>query len=391
MVEFTYQDYLKYEKFLERDEQKKKENKLGKFTDKDAERYAKLLMKLEKILDDEYTYEEKSEDKTIHNLMAMEESTPYGEENKIKKKQEESRKKHDELFRSLLNDKEELISFIKYFVNPETNLTKEKLQKYNRSFVTERFKSRTSDIVYKEKDKNIYYLIEHQSNIDYDMPYRMLEYCYEIIRDTVDKEKIKNKNYEYPKVIPIVLYTGNKKWKVPKVIGLISDGSYKNVGLSLKYLLIDTNDYNKEQLLNSESMVGYAMIADRSNTNEEVAEAIEKMLIEKPNKREEILGIMDYIFADSLNLDKNEGMKEIITNGEVKEVMITVRERLAENNKKIMKDEIAQGITNGINKILLEMAKNMLNLGMKKEDIQKVTGLSNKKIEEIIKENENKI
>ena len=209
------------------------------------------------------------------------------------------------------------------------------------------------------------------------MPYRMLEYSYEIIRDTIDKEKIKSTDYEYPKVIPIVLYTGNQKWKIPKVIGVISDGNYKNVGLSLKYILIDTNSYSKEKLLNSESMVGYAMLADRSNTNEEVAEAIETMLIEKPNKREEILGLIDYIFADTLDTEKYKNMKEKIRNGEVKEAMITVRERLAENNKKIKEEGIALGI--------LLMAKNMINIGIKKEDIQKVTGLSSTKIEELMK------
>lgn len=128
-------------------------------------------------------------------------------------------------------------------------------------------------------------------------------------------------------------------------------------------------------------MVGYAMLADRSSTNDEVAEVIDKMLIEKPNKRKEILQLIDYVFADSLDIQKYEDMKEKIINGEVKEAMITVRERLAENNKRIMQESFAQGT----NQTFLKIIKNMLNLGMKKEDIQKVTGLSSEKIEEIMK------
>ena len=292
---------------------------------------------------------------------------------------EESRKKHDELFRSLLNDKEEFVRFIKYFINPELKLTKDSIQKYNRSFVTSKYKSRNSDIVYKEKDRKVYYLIEHQSTIDYNMPYRMLEYSYEIIRDTVEKENNKKKNYKYPNVIPIVLYTGNLKWKVPKVIGFFRDGLYKDVGLNFKYILIDTNDYNKEKLFNSENMVGLAMQAEKSNTNEEVTEVIEKMFIERPHKREEIYRIIEYIFRDQIDL--NENFEKTIKYGEVKKAMVTVRERLKENNKKILQEGIMQERNKVIN-----IVKNLINLGMKKEDVLKITGLSIEEIDKITKE-----
>ena len=296
-----------------------------------------------------------------------------------KKELEESRKKHDELFRSLLNNKEEFISFIKYFVNPETNLTKNNLEKYNRSFITTRFESRNSDIVYKEKNRETYYLIEHQSSIDYDMPYRMLEYSYEIIRDTIDKEKLKSKNYELPKVIPIVLYTGNQKWKIPNVIGLISDGKYEDVGLRLKYILVDTNKYSKKELLSSNSMVGYAMQADRSSTSEEVTNAIERMLKSKPKMHKEIYKMILYVFKERLEKTEQESLKQQIKEGKVEEVMITVRERLEQNNERILKKGIAQAILQRNRSI----AKNLLNIGMNKKDIQKVTGLSIKEIEKL--------
>ena len=87
MVEFTYQDYLKYEKFLQLEEQKKKEKKRMKLTEKDVDRYAKLLMKLEKILEDDYKYQESSEEETTDTLAVMEENTPYEiERNKTRRK-----------------------------------------------------------------------------------------------------------------------------------------------------------------------------------------------------------------------------------------------------------------------------------------------------------------
>lgn len=391
MVEFTYQDYLKYEKYLELQEQIRKENRYIHFGDEGLKRLADLLLRVEKLISDDDKEEE---------LMLKEDDFPYifDEDNQIEKenyqevveyveglntkekeKIQENRKKHDELFRNLLNDKEEFICFFKYFVNADTSLTKDDLRKYNRSFITSEYQSRTSDIVYKVKGKKIYYLIEHQSSIDYRMPYRILEYCYEIIRDTINKDKVNNKNYDYPKVIPIVLYTGNSKWKVPKVYKAISEGSYEDVGLEMKYILIDTNSYSKKKLLNSNSLVGYAMQADRSITNDDIAEAIEKMLITKPKYNKDIIDLINYVFKGVLTKEEIKNFDEKLKNGEVKEMLITVRERLAFNNQKILEQGIAQGIA--------QIVKKMKNSGMENDEIQKLTGLNKKEVESIIKNN----
>lgn len=64
-----------------------------------------------------------------------------------------------------------------------------------------------------EEGEDIFFLIEQQSQIDYSMPYRILNYSVEIIRNAVNQKRLKNKSYKMPVVYPIVLYTGNKKWK----------------------------------------------------------------------------------------------------------------------------------------------------------------------------------
>lgn len=50
------------------------------------------------------------------------------------------------------------------------------------------------------------------------MPYRILEYEVAIIESAINMNKIKNKEYKIPLVIPIVLYTGNKKWNAKKYL-----------------------------------------------------------------------------------------------------------------------------------------------------------------------------
>ena len=121
---------------------------------------------------------------------------------------------HDKLFKDLLSDSEETRKFINKFLKLEEPIKENELELYNSSYITSEYKSKEADIVYKKKNEDIYFLIEHQSTIDISMPYRIKNYVIEILRIAVDKSKIHQKGYKYPLVIPIVLYTGNKKWNV---------------------------------------------------------------------------------------------------------------------------------------------------------------------------------
>ena len=124
------------------------------------------------------------------------------------------------------------------------------IEKYNRSFVTEELKNQESDIIYKLKDKNVFFLIEHQTKVDYAMPMRILEYEYHIIKSAIDKENLGKKGYKFPRVMSIVLYSGRKKWDVEDYIANVQekiDGS--NMREFAKYNLVDVNNFSVEELL----------------------------------------------------------------------------------------------------------------------------------------------
>lgn len=121
---------------------------------------------------------------------------------------------HDKLFRDLLGDKKELSILLKEYLN--IDVSSKDLKKYNSSFITNKYESKEADIVYKLKNKNVFFLIEHQSSVDNSMPFRILNYNTEIIRDTIDLDYYKRQEYIYAKVIPIVVYTGGRKWNVSK-------------------------------------------------------------------------------------------------------------------------------------------------------------------------------
>lgn len=119
---------------------------------------------------------------------------------------------HDKLFKDLLSDKEEARKFINKFLKLQVPLKKNELELYNSSYITSEYRSKEADIVYKKQNEDIFFLIEHQSTIDISMTYRIKNYAIEILRTAVNKKKIHQLEYEYPLVIPIVLYTGNRKW-----------------------------------------------------------------------------------------------------------------------------------------------------------------------------------
>ena len=73
-----------------------------------------------------------------------------------------------------------------------------------------------ADVVYKLKGKNEFFLIEHQSKVDYRMPFRILKYEMAIVESAIDEKECKKKDYLYPRVNAIVLYTGKQKWNVSK-------------------------------------------------------------------------------------------------------------------------------------------------------------------------------
>lgn len=119
---------------------------------------------------------------------------------------------HDKLFKDLLDDADELKRFVKEYIG--INILDEELEKSNTEYITDQYKMYKSDMVYKIKQRNVYILIEHQSTVDKNMPYRMLNYCNRKLKE-IENQKggILEK---YPLIIPIVLYTGDRKWNVEK-------------------------------------------------------------------------------------------------------------------------------------------------------------------------------
>lgn len=292
----------------------------------------------------------------------------------------EVEKEHDKIFKDILNDKEEARKFINKYLELEIPIQKDSIELYNSSYITEAYKSKESDVVYKMKDKNIFFLIEHQSKIDLSMPYRMENYGMQIINTAIDKEKIGKSNYLYPKVIPIVLYTGNKKWKAKLSFSELQEKlpSYKENEKS--YTIVDINNYTKEKLIKDELFVTKVMLLEKSKTTKELIENAKDTLKNiSESKFGKMVKIIYLLLGKKLGEDETKRILNIIIEkGE--DDMLDVIERIEERERRELKQRELKGKKEGI----IEIAKNMIKQGCDIDFIYTITGLKKNKIEELL-------
>ena len=192
-----------------------------------------------------FTYEDYLETinrNSIKNGVA-EESKEYKAD---EKEEQKIHQKHDKSFKDALSEPREMEFLLKEFIGIEE--PKEKLQEYKNEFITKQYAKRQADIIYKNTQKEIYYIVEHQSSKDMEMPQRIVEYCLELMRD-VTKDKMQSKEI-YPTIVPIVLYTGEGVWNIETNFAerqKNSIGTYETYKIDIKYTVIDISKKNDKQ------------------------------------------------------------------------------------------------------------------------------------------------
>ena len=303
--------------------------------------------------------------------------------------------KHDKIFKSILQDKKELANFLKKYIKHEVE--PENIELCNTNHITSDYKYSDSDIICKIKGKETYYLIEQQTRVDYSMPYRMLTYSVEIIREAVRGKNTNSKDFAYPEVIPIVLYTGNNRWTAKTKFSECQriEISEEKV-IEFKYNLVDINKYEIEEILKERTKLSNALILEKCKNNEEVIKNIKK-IVEEQNEINELKKLVKYLYGNF----EDEKIKKIIEELEESESggeMSTIAERLEREYKNERKEGIelgiSQGISQGIARGLAQGIRNtiekLIAKNMNDEFITDVTGYSKQQITKIRKELESK-
>ena len=350
-----------------------------------------------------FTYYNYLKYKLFEKMQKAKNTTLHEQKEKYKRlEQQENRvnNEHDKVFRKILSDKIEVTKFLNEQL--KINLKPGDIEQYNTSYINTLMQNEEADVVYKLKGKNEFFLIEHQSKVNYRMPFRILRYEMAIVESAIDEKECKRKDYLYPRVNAIVLYTGKQKWNVAQTFNETQVTSILEKSIEFaKYILVDINNYTEEKLLKTPSFMAKALLIEKAKDNEQIANYIEKIveIINKDkenysNNIKEIFKIMlTQIIKNKIGKEKtDEFLNKLNIGGD--ENMMAVFETIQQDNKRIyrrgkkdgivegIKKGISQGISQGIMENSIAIAKKLLSRNNSKEEVAEITGL---KIEEIEK------
>ena len=272
-------------------------------------------------------------------------------------------KPHDTRQTELFKNKEAFISLLKDCVKAEwlNDLDTDSLTRSNNSFILQDFRKKEADIVYEGtinngKQKVIFYvLLELQSKVDYRMPYRLLLYMTEILRhhyNNSDPKARKRKGFMFPAVIPVVYFSGTRKWTVPTCLREMFDG-HERFGdslLNFSYSLVDVKGYDDDSVQGFHSrLLKVMMMFERAENLAELTEMIKKYEDDISLFDDEELRIITAA-VDILSNQYSDSKTETTGNAQIKataERMSGMFENLIANEKKRERQLINQGREQG--------------------------------------------
>ncbi len=288
---------------------------------------------------------------------------------------------HDKSMKMILSNKAEAVNVINEMLklSDKFKIKVEDIEICENEFVTLDYKTRQSDIIYKNKEKRIYFLIENQSKIDKTMPFRIAEYSIEIMR----KSMLESSKKEIPLVVPIVIYTGKAKWNVSQDIinSQVKLEGYSNLGIG-NYKLLDVHNYSEKDLIEMPGVLPKILLLEKTNTITEIENIYKK--IEKIKLKGSELEILNVY---TLNVSKKKLGKETTEK---------ILEKLnKESEEKSMLEDVideaiergrASGIKTGKNETIKTIILNMIRRDFDDETIKTCTGINKQELERIKKE-----
>ena len=194
---------------------------------------------------------------------------------------------HDSSYKFLFANPEFVRDLVMGFIPDDwlQSLDYSTLEKIPSSYVSDDFKQREDDVVWRVKVGEdwvyLYLLIEFQSSVDKYMALRMMVYIGLLYQDLVKRGEVLA-NGQLPPILPIVLYNGSQKWTaainiadlIPDVPGMVNQ--YKP---SLQYCLIDENNYTDNELASLNNLVAAVFRLEHANSPSAVSDLV-KLLID---------------------------------------------------------------------------------------------------------------
>lgn len=160
-------------------------------------------------------------------------------------------------------------------------------------------------------------LIEHKSNVDYDVVMQLLKYMVGIWKlvENESNGRYLRKGFKYPPIIPIVYYEGSARWTADLHLKdrIFMKDVFAEYIPDITYRLVDIHRYSNESLLSREDEMSVIMLLNKVQTPEDLTEflhtnkvRLNKILQKSPVHLVEQIAIITQSLCQRLNLPENE-------------------------------------------------------------------------------------
>ncbi|WP_349886710.1 Rpn family recombination-promoting nuclease/putative transposase [Pantoea ananatis] len=295
---------------------------------------------------------------------------------------------HDATFRQFLTQPEIARDFMELHLPAELravcDLSTLKLE--SGSFVEEDLRQYFSDVLYSLKtaqgdDGYVHVLIEHQSSPDKHMAFRLLRYAVAAMQRHLEAGHKK-----LPLVIPVLFYTGKRR-PYPystRWLDEFTDPALANRLYSTAFPLVDVTIIPDEEIAEHRSMAALTLLQKHIHQRD-LAELVDKLvpvLLAGYLSSSQVVSLIHYIVQAGETADAEALVRELAHRvPQHGDALMTIAQQLEQKGmEKGMEKGIQlgreEGRSEGEREATLKIARTMLQSGLDRETVMKMTGLS---------------
>ncbi len=290
------------------------------------------------------------------------------------------KKEYDSAYKYLFSNKRVFHQFLTRFIHEDfaRKILLEDIELVDKTFVSDEFIQRESDIIYKvktqHKDVYIYVLVEFQSTVDKTIPVRMLLYILQLY-DQLFRNSQKGK---LPAIFPVLLYNGSKEWIIPNDIQNLIERTIPSRYIpSFEYYPVIENKISDRVLKRIKGTVAAIIYLEKQKDEELLQDAVDTVVElikeEHPEQLRMFSVWLNRMFHEAFNEKKLESITELT---EVKSMLTQIAEQIEERG-------IQQGMQQGMQQNARENALKMKSREFSVKDIADITGLTVEEIQSL--------
>jgi len=295
----------------------------------------------------------------------------------------------DKVLKALLQSKKAFMQLLRYFLSEDwaKHIEEHSLLRIDKSFILQDFAGKEADILYRcrldGQEVVFYVLLELQSTVDQQMPWRLLQYMVEIWRSLLkdeDDARKRTQGFRLPAVIPIVLYNGSPVWTAKLNFREYQDRHelFDHCLLDFKYMLVDVKRWDTEKLKTFGGVLPLALRLDDSKNSLDLLTRLESSMDALSQLSEDEVGlIQSYLLRILAPMVKGTAKEAVqrwakdLTGGPDMISNAAVNIRRAYNRQ--MKLERQEGRQEGRQEIQQSIIGSMHQRGMSADEISDLT------------------